>query len=94
MESGERAPLMIIESDSEELATQTLPNSNNNATSSSKRQLLIKIVFVLGNLVSNIGLYATTPIYTTVMTDVGDIYQLVIITGFFFPILLAITWLG
>ena len=92
MESEGREPLMIVESDSEELSTQTLPTTAQ--VPSHKRHLLIKITLVLGNLISSIGLYATTPIYATVMTDVSDIYNLLIITGFFFPVLLAITWIG
>ena len=90
MESEEREPLMLSDNETEEVITQTVPSNQ----PSKQRTILLKIVFVLANLLSNVGLYASTPIYTTVMTDVSDIYSLLIISGFFCPVLLALAWIG
>ena len=90
MESEEREPLMLSDHETEELITQTVPAN----FSSKYRGALLKMTFVLANLLSSIGLYASTPIYTTVMTDVSDIYNLLIISGFFCPVLLALAWIG
>jgi len=89
MESEEREPLMLSDNETEEVITQTVPSNQ----PSKQRTILLKIVFVLANLLSNVGLYASTPIYTTVMTDVSDIYSLLIISGFFCPVLLALAWI-
>ena len=56
--------------------------------------MLLKTLFAAGLLGSNIGMFATTPIYATVMTNVSDIYALLVVCGFFYPILLAAAWLG
>ena len=90
MESEEREPLMLSDNETEEIITQTVPAN----FSSKYRGALLKMTFVLANLLSSIGLYASTPIYTTVMTDVSDIYNLLIISGFFCPVLLALAWIG
>ena len=90
MEGEEREPLMLSENETDGVTTRTAPST----PPSKHRLIVLKIIFVLANLISNVGLYATTPIYTTVMTDVSDIYSILIISGFFCPVLLAIAWIG
>ena len=108
MESEERAPLMMPVAEPEDTDADDILWANNNAAAETfpqtpvptidtllkNRTLLLKTLFAAGLLGSNIGMFATTPIYATVMTNVSDIYALLVVCGFFYPILLAAAWLG
>ena len=108
MESEERAPLMLPvaepdDSDADDelwannnaaAADETFPPAPTIETPLKDRTVLLKTLFGTGCLGASIGLFATTPIYATVMTNVSDIYALLVVCGFFYPILLAAAWLG
>jgi len=92
---AEREPLISDDTEITDLR-DTEPGSNIQYVPTEtqlKKRGVLKGLFIFANIASNLGLYASTPIYTSVMSNVSDIYCLLIVVGFLNAVILAVAWL-